>query len=44
MDTQTTSRRRRFVNVLVHLLFIIIIFVLPELVIAADLCFIPVFM
>lgn len=34
MDTQTTSRRRRFVNVLVHLLFIIIIFVLPELVMA----------
>ena len=34
MDTQTTSRRRRFVNMLVHLLFIIIIFVLPELVMA----------
>lgn len=34
MDTQSTSRRRRFVNVLVHLLFIVIIFVLPELVMA----------
>jgi len=34
MDTQSTSRCRRFVNVLVHLLFIVIIFVLPELVMA----------
>lgn len=34
MDTQTTTRRRRFANVLVHLLFIVIIFVLPELVMA----------